>query len=451
MINTGKKQLSDFGNEFQIKLAKIIALDRSFSNRIRDVINLDSFEIDYLKIFLSKIFEYKDKYKSHPSISTIESIVNTEIKFDNKIYENAVKSLVNNIKFEQEIIDQEYIKDAAITFFKVQKTKEAIGKYADLLETGELDVFKSKIDDCFRLGVDLESGLDYRQDVEKRYEDDQRDGVCTSGWPDVDALTDGGPIAKGEVAIYMAPTGKGKSMRLVHTGSANLFAGKSVLYYSLELKDSVIARRFDACNFGIKLQNLKSKTGLMKKYIDEIPGKLYVKHFPMYSASAQTLENHYQKMIENGIKIDLVIIDYLDLLISSSKKQDDLGFQVYSEVCSMVSRNRIACLSAAQTNRASIDADIVTFNHIQDGYKRMGPIDYAMGFSSTGNAFICKNRNGPDNRLLREETDFSIVSSKLTDDNAISGFSNYEQEESEEEAETNLQNFILKKRSMLNT
>jgi len=445
-LTSRKKQLSDFGPEFQIKLAKLIAIDRPFSNRVKDVINIESFELDYLKILVSKIFDYKDEYKSHPSLSTIESIVNTKIVYDNKINENAVKNFVSGLKRNSEVIDEEFVKNESMTFFKVQKTKEAIGKYHDLLDSGELDAFKAKIDECFKLGVDLESGLIYSEDVEKRYEEDQREGICTSGWDVVDDYTGGGPVAKGEIAVYLAPTGTGKSMRMVYTGAANLLRGKNVLYISLELKDSVIARRFDSCLFGIKLQNLKNNKDLIKKYMHTVPGKLFIKHFPMYSATAQTIENHYHKMIEHGHKIDLIIIDYLDLLVSSTKRQDELGFQVYSEVCSMVSRNNMATLSACQTNRASIEADVVTFNHIQDGYKRVSPIDYAMSFSTTGNALIIKNRNGPSDKILREEKDLSTVSTRIIDDSIQFGFDLYEKEETAAEAETNLQNFILKKR-----
>ena len=55
--------------------------------------------------------------------------------------------------------------------------------------------------------------------------------------------------------FVIAPTGAGKSMVLVHLAAEALKAGKTVVYYTLELKDTVVGGRFDSNLSGIPLTN----------------------------------------------------------------------------------------------------------------------------------------------------------------------------------------------------
>ena len=54
--------------------------------------------------------------------------------------------------------------------------------------------------------------------------------------------------------------------------------------------------------------------------IPDLPGKLIIKEFPTGRATVSTIESHIKKCEGMGMKADLVIIDYVDLL--SSKKQN---------------------------------------------------------------------------------------------------------------------------------
>jgi len=415
MLEKNNKNFSEYGADFQIKLAKCIATDSAFSNQIREVLDVEYFELDYLKSFVNKIFEYKDKYKCHPAIETIESIFNTNQLTDNKVHLNILKGIINDLKSNDKIVDQGFVRDNSLLFCKTQKVKEALGLGFIDLENGNLEKFKSRIDESFKLGIDLSSGHDYLDEVEKRYEIDVREAI-TTGWPSLNALTKGG-FGTREVSVYIAPTGKGKSSRMVYTGAANLCQGKNVIYYSCELKDSVIGRRFDSCITGIKLDDLDLYKDEIKKAIRKlIKGRLFIKEYPMYSISVKTIETHLEKLKQKGIEFDLVIIDYADLLLPSGGAKDDLagGVTVFQELVSMAQRHDLRILTAAQTNRQAETADTITFQHVQDAYKRYSPVDFVMSFSPSGNSLVLKNRNGPHDVLLQETADFSRLDFKLT-------------------------------------
>lgn len=415
MMNKSMKDFSEFGPDFEMKLAKSIAMDSSFSNQIREVLDVEYFKLDYLKLFVNKIFEYKDKYKCHPSVETIETIFNTQVNIETKVHANIIKGIITDLKSGEKLIDEKFVRENSLLFCKTQKVKEALGKGFVELENGNLDKFRSIIDESFKLGIDLSQGHDYLDEVEKRYETDVRE-VITTGWDSLNSLLKGG-IGTREVNVYIAPTGKGKSSRMVYTGAANLCQGKNVIYYSLELKDSVIGRRFDSCITGIKLDDLDLYKDEIKKAIRKlIKGRLFIKEYPMYSASPKTIENHLEKLKQKGIEFDLVIIDYADLLAPSSGAKDDLagGVTVFQELVSMAQRHDLRLLTAAQTNRQAESAETITFQHVQDAYKRYAPVDFVMSFSPSGNSLILKNRNGPHDVLLNETADFARLDFKLS-------------------------------------
>jgi hypothetical protein len=60
----------------------------------------------------------------------------------------------------------------------------------------------------------------------------------------------------------------------------------------------------------------------VRNKIKGLSGKLLIKYFPPKGVSAKKLQLHIEKMIANGNKPDLIIIDYADLLLSSSNKSD---------------------------------------------------------------------------------------------------------------------------------
>ena len=56
-----------YGKSFQEKLTRLVLDDRQFADQIGEVMDTSFFETKYLQIFNRKIFDYKDKYGTHPT------------------------------------------------------------------------------------------------------------------------------------------------------------------------------------------------------------------------------------------------------------------------------------------------------------------------------------------------------------------------------------------------
>ena len=68
-MNMSNPSFSTFGKTFQEDLCHLILEDRPFADQMFEVLDEDYLELKYLRVFVQKIREYRDKYKLHPNHS----------------------------------------------------------------------------------------------------------------------------------------------------------------------------------------------------------------------------------------------------------------------------------------------------------------------------------------------------------------------------------------------
>jgi len=102
----------------------------------------------------------------------------------------------------------------------------------------------NEIDEAMKAGTDKDIGHEYIDHIEARFEQNNRQ-VITTPWDVVNAIMDGG-LGAGEMGVFVAPAGIGKSMALVNAAAACVKAGYNVNYYTLELSDTYVGGRFDS-------------------------------------------------------------------------------------------------------------------------------------------------------------------------------------------------------------
>ena len=239
-----KADFSRFGKSFQESLCQLVLQDRPFADQISEVLDYNFFELKYLQAFVRKIFLYRNKYGVHPSSKIMMTILRSDLENETEIVQKQIRDYFARI-YEQEIQDSDYIKDTALEFCKKQKLKEAMLKSVELLQKSSFEEIASTINEALRLGSDNNFGYDYLKDFEQRFLFKSRNPIAT-GWKEMDSIFKDG-LGKGELGVVIAPTGAGKSMALVHIGAQAVKAGKTVVYYTLELQDTVVGTRFDSC------------------------------------------------------------------------------------------------------------------------------------------------------------------------------------------------------------
>ena len=103
-------------------------------------------------------------------------------------------------------------------------------------------------------------------------------------------------------------------MALVHLGAEAVKSGLTVVHYTLELADTVVATRYDSSMTGIPINEIYNYKNKVHEFVQGIEGKLIVKEYPTKSATTAMIKNHLDRLIRRGMSPDMVIVDYGDLL-----------------------------------------------------------------------------------------------------------------------------------------
>lgn len=408
---------SKYGKSFQEDLCQLILDDRPFADQIFEVLDLSFLELKYLRVFTSKIIEHRKKYQIHPNRKVMITIIKSGLDEHNEAVKKQVIDYVSRVLSRGVIENREFIKDTSLDFCRKQKLKEVMIKSARLINSSSFDEIAELISQAIKMGSSTDFGYDYLKDFEKRYEPKTRNPV-TTGWEEIDSIIRGG-LGTGELGVVIAPTGAGKSMVLAHLGATAVKDGKTVLHYTLELSETVIAKRYDACITGVSLDELFQYKDQIREMVEEVEGTLIVKEYPTKSASVETVRAHLQRLRARDIEPDMIIVDYGDLLKSvtaNREKRIELE-SIYEGLRGLAQEFKCPIWTASQTNRSGLNSEIITMESISEAFSKCFVADFIFSVSRTikdkqvngGRIFIAKNRFGPDGLVFPIGMDTSKV------------------------------------------
>jgi len=429
MESKEKVTFSRYGKSFQEQLCMVILDDRPFADQIEEVLDINFLELRYLKLFTKVIFQYRQKYGVHPSRQILGTILRSGIDDENEMTQQQVREYYARIMAAHPE-NQEYIKDTALDFCRKQNLKSAMIKSIGLLQSSSFDEIAVVINNSLKLGADNNGGYDWKKDFEERFKPRFRNPV-TTGWPLIDNICQGG-LGQKELGVVIAPTGAGKSMALVHLGTQALKDGKTVVHYTLELQDTVVGSRYDSCLTRIELGDLMTFKEKIYEEVQDIEGRLIIKEYPTKSASTHTLKTHLERLRMKDVPIDMIIVDYADLLrpvTAQREKRNELE-SIYEELRGLAQEYKCPVWTASQTNRSGLNAEVITMESISEAFNKCFVSDFIFSISrttddklaNTGRVFIAKNRNGPDGIIYPLFMDTSTVSMKIlepTEENEV--------------------------------
>ena len=395
--------------------------DRTFCDQISEVIDVEFIQYEHLRIFVKMLTDYRTKYRQHPSYETMATIITSEVANYTDALKKQLTQFYAKVINNSDIESTDFIKDHAIDFCRKQVLKKAMIQSVHLLKSSSFEEIQKVIEEAMKLGTNVDFGHDWHMDIDDRYRVKTRNPI-TTGFARFDEITQGG-FGQSELGVVIAPTGAGKSMALVHIGATALKESKTVIYYTLELAEGVVGQRFDSCITDIKLNDLlRNKFNVIEK-LKEINGHLIIKEYPSKSASTQTIRSHIERLKKRGITPDMIIVDYADLLKpvkSQGEKRHELE-SIYEELRGVAQREKCAVITASQTNRGGLNAEVITMESISEAFSKCFVADFIFSLSrtpqdkqaNTGRVFIAKNRNGPDGLVFPIFADWSNVTMKV--------------------------------------
>jgi len=419
-------KLSNYGYNFQIKIISSLLTDKAFLQQVADILLPEFFESEANQWIVETTEKYFYEYTSAPTLDVFKIKVQD---IDSEVLKSSIiESLKDSYKY-LESQDLDFVKEQTLNFCKNQCIKRAILESVDLLQKGQYEAIKSTIDTAMKAGADKEVGLEYNTTIEERYRDNVRSTVPTP-WPVINDLADGG-FGKGELVVFVAPAGIGKSWGLINVGANAVRNGLNVVHYTLELNEGYVGQRYDAVLTGIANQNLKYNLDEVQNTISKLKGNLVIKYYPTKTASCSTLRAHIEKMILIGKKPDLVIVDYADLLrgaVSRKEMRHELE-SIYEDLRGIAGEYEVPLFTASQANRSALEQDVIEADKISESYSKVMIADFVLSLSrkvtdkiaGTGRWHIIKNRFGPDGLTLPSKMNMSNGQIHIYEETSVQG------------------------------
>ena len=155
-----------YGKSFQEGLVQLIFEDRPFADQITEVLDIQFLELEYLRVFVNKILDYRTRYSTHPSVEAMITILRTDMDGDDEVLQNQVREYFARIH-TREMSDVEYIKETSLDFCRKQNLKKAMMKSVGLLQNCSCDEISTVINEALKLGSENNFGYDYFADWSK--------------------------------------------------------------------------------------------------------------------------------------------------------------------------------------------------------------------------------------------------------------------------------------------
>jgi len=417
---------SKFGYSFQMKLMAALFTDKAFLQQILDILDPKYFESETNIWIVRCIIDYFNKYKQQPTLEVMKVELD---KVENDVLKTTIVENLKEVTKHLHSSDQDFIKDEAIEFCKNQVIKNAIMSSVDLLQTGQYDQIKTNIDNAMKAGSERDIGHEYNVAVDDRFSETTRKTVATN-WDSINSVMDGG-LGPGELGVFVAPAGIGKSWGLVNVAAHAVKNGLNVIHYTLELSAPYVGLRFDSVFTGIAAQNLKYHIDEIKESVNNLEGNLVVKYYPTKTASVNTLKAHIEKCILQDKKPDVIIVDYADLLRGAGRTQDlrhELG-NIYEDLRGMAGEYEIPVWTASQANRSALEEDVIGADKIAESYAKIMTADFVISLSrkiedkisGTGRWHVIKNRFGPDGITFPSKMNTSNGQINIYEETSVQG------------------------------
>ena len=273
------------------------------------------------------------------------------------------------------------------TFSKHKALEAAILKSADLLEKGEYGPVEDLVKKAVQIGLQKDLGTDYWKDPRSRLEAiKDKNGQVSTGWATLDKKLFGG-FNRGELNIFAGGSGAGKSLFLANMGVNWCLQGLNVLYLTFELSENLVSMRLDSMTTDIPSRDIFKNiedVEMKVKMIGKKAGAFQVKYMPT-GKTANDLRSYVKEFeIKTGRKIDVVLVDYLDLMMPIAKRISAENLFVKDKYVSEELRDlamELNCLfvTASQLNRASVEEIEFDHSHISGGLSKIQTADNVIG------------------------------------------------------------------------
>jgi archaellum biogenesis ATPase FlaH len=362
--------IKDYGFDVQKLYLEIMLADAETFVRCQGIFDHTLFERK-LQDAAEFMNEYAKNYNVLPDYEMVNASCRTELRRPEDLKDGHMQWFMD--EFE--------------SFTRHKALERAIISSADLLEKSDYGAVEVMIKEAVQIGLARDMGTDYFADPRGRLMGiKDKNGQISTGWPSMDRRLFGG-MNRGELNIFAGGSGAGKSLFLANLGVNWALQGLNVVYLTLELSEALVSMRIDSMLTGISTKEIfrdLDDVEMKVKMIGKKSGMLQVKYMPSGKTSNDLRAYLKEYEIKVGKKVDILLVDYLDLLMPVSKKISPADLFIKDKYVSEELRNlavekNCVLVTAAQLNRGAVEEVEFDHSHISGGLSKIQTADNVFG------------------------------------------------------------------------
>jgi len=378
-----------------ISLEKIFFAYILKNKRYFDIVEPNFFKNSEIQFVYNILGDYlkKNREAEIPSPKQILEMVQLEDR-DGIITKEILKSLLTvNLGEYDEInfivpklnawILSNRLKSGTVDIIDETRNLDSINDYEDVMVAA--NKIRSIVDQMSKtdfvndddLGSDFDDAEDHVQDSSKF--------KIKSGFETIDHMLGGGWDIS-TLNVLMAETNNGKSLWMQNFAVKSADRGNNVLYITLEMSERKVMKRLGSMRLRIPINdydNVSKDTETIKKKIESLKslggmdlfekkiGKIITKFWAAGTANINDFDNYIQKLKEKrGIKIDIVIVDYITLI---SPMKGIAGDNLYTKGKSLAeglraigAKYKIPVLTGVQVSKDAWNSNDITLEQVPE-------------------------------------------------------------------------------------
>ena len=364
------RQNTDYGYDIQKVYLEMFMTDAESFVRCQGVFDPKTFD-RRLQEPAKFLKDYVEEHNALPTFDMVNASTSAGLKDPGHLQENHYDWLLQ--EFE--------------TFSRHKALEAAILQSADLLEKGEYGPVEDLVKKAVQIGLQKDLGTDYFADPRARLEAiKDKNGQVSTGWPSLDKKLFGG-FNRGELNIFAGGSGSGKSLFMANLGVNWCLAGMNVMYLTFELSENLVSMRLDSMTAEIPSREVFKSIDdveMKVKMIGKKSGAFQVKYMPTGKNANDVRAYLKEYEIKTGRKVDVLLIDYLDLMHPIGQKISAENLFVKDKYVSEELRNlamELNCIfvTASQLNRSSVEEIEFDHSHISGGISKINTADNLIG------------------------------------------------------------------------
>ena len=362
--------------------------DSGYLASIADIVKPEYFKNKSIASIFEIVKDFNEKRNKLPTVTEIKTYLVTDEQ------KAAFKQLAQSFSELDKNLDKDELYENTEQFLKEKAVYHTMLNVAEDVSKGLVDTSDvlQKFESSCSISLVTDLGLDMYGDIDLLIDDlNTEQSFIPSKWEWLDDTLGGGFLESGKALyVFAGETNIGKSIFLGNIAHNIASQGKNVLLVTLEMSELLYAQRICSNATKIPMKELRQNGPSIKNAISRENGKVFIKEFPPATITPNQLKAFIKKFNEKGIKLDAIVLDYLNLLHSTvGNNSYERIKNVTEQVRAMSYMFECPIISATQLNRSGFDQD----------NPELATISESIGLAATADVIASIYQNEEDREL----------------------------------------------------